>query len=84
MVWPRFGIRQRLIMRLGQKASPETIEKLRLSHLGHHHTEESKQKIREHSPHLGHPELSPFYGKHLSKEHRENMDGSYTFLTKHK
>lgn len=51
----------------------ETRAKLVRSHLGHRHTEETKRKISEHSPKRGHPELNPFYGKHLSEEHRKNI-----------
>lgn len=60
-------------MRKGQKASLETKEKLRISHFGFKVSEETKKKISEHSPHKGHPELSPFYGKHLSEEHKKNI-----------
>jgi len=41
---PRYG---KVGTRKGVKATPETVEKLRLSHLGKRHSEEQKKKIQE-------------------------------------
>ena len=45
--------------------SKKTKEKLKKTHLGKHHTEETKEKMRGQN--------SPHYGKHLSKGHRDKI-----------
>lgn len=49
--------------------SKETREKLRNANLGKHHTEETKRKISEHSPHYN-------KGKKLTPEHAEKLHKS--------
>lgn len=53
----------------GVVRSKETREKLRTANLGKHHSEETKQKISEHSPHYN-------KGRKLSKEQAEKLHAS--------
>lgn len=53
----------------GVVRSKETREKLRNANLGKHHSEETKRKISEHSPHYN-------KGRKLSKEHAEKLHAS--------
>lgn len=64
---------------LGRKASPETIEKLKKSHVGQKPwnkgvpaTEEAKKKMSEAKKKLT-GENHPKYGTHISEEHKEKL-----------
>jgi len=54
------------------KMTPEYIEKIKQSHIGKHHSEETKQKLR--LINLG--ENNPMFGKHLSEETKHKIGKS--------
>lgn len=76
------------IRRKNNPVSPETCKKISESNLGRpgmvgkdhpmygkHHTEETRQKIRDHLPDQS-GEKNPFYGKHHSEETRKKISES--------